>query len=323
MNNKYIHKGEQFLENCLFDGLAHSYDVIEKKYVKPYPEVTGYIITYFCNQNKINKKMIASADYLVEIQVNTSFGGGWSSFFQRDHLYTFDTAQILIGLCSLYKITGNEIYLKSAIKGGDFLQKMQMGNGAFVPIYNYKEEVGIVNRDIYSIWNGPFSGLMCKLTEAYNILFDVTGDLRYKRSAKLTSDFYESADYIECTHPMGYWLEGLIASEKKEKVNKILQKYVIPRIQDNGYIPYHEKLSYAYVSGTIQLGIILFKLGYREYAKKIRNYARIVQSKHSSGGLFQYADAAGNLDNHIHTEINSWGTKYFCELESLIQKEGN
>lgn len=317
MSNIYIFKGEQFLIKCLFDGLAHSYDIVTGSYVKPYPEVTGYIITYFCNQGKIFGDIIDSADFLVEHQ---SLEGGWSSFYEKHNLFTFDTAQILIGLCSLYKATKKERYLSSAIRGGDFLLKMQLGNGAFIPVYNYKRKEGVINKRIYSIWNGPFSGLMCKLTEAYNILFELTNNIKYKNRADLTADFYESANYIECTHPMGYWLEGLLAADRNDKIDEVLQQYVIPRIRSNGYIPYKEDLPYAYVSGIMQLGIILFKRGFVEEAKKIRDYGRKVQEKDNSGGLFQYADEYGNLDNHIHTEINSWGTKYFCELEKIIEE---
>ena len=35
--------------------------------------------------------------------------------------------------------------------------------------------------------------------------------------------------------------------------------------------------------------------------------------------LKKFADEEGNLDDHVHTEINSWGTKYFCQLEQLLE----
>lgn len=82
-------------------------------------------------------------------------------------------------------------------------------------------------------------------------------------------------------------------------------------LQSNGYIPYAAQLPYAYVSGTVQLGIILFKMDYVKEALHIRDYARRVQLKDVSGGLFQYTDKDSNLDNHIHTEINSLGNKVF------------
>ena len=62
-------------------------------------------------------------------------------------------------------------------------------------------------------------------------------------------------------------------------------------------------------------------MGYRKEAELIKAYGRKVQACHVCGGLFQYADSQGALDKHVHTEINSWGTKYFCELERCLENE--
>lgn len=317
--NKNVENGERFLQNCVFDGLAHSFDVPTKKYVKPYPEVTGYILSYFCaNYDKLPKNIIKAGDKLVKLQDKRT--GGYASFADTDTLFSFDTSQILIGLAALYKVTGKQKYKESAIRGGDFLIMMQMDNGAIAPTFSKCKNEIVINKQLYSIWNGPWSGLMCKLTEGFQALYELTGDNKYIEAKNKTANFYVNTEYIECTHPLGYWLEGLYAADEHEKVKSVLEKKVIPRIRDNGYIAYKEDLEYAYVSGCVQLGILLYKAGYIEYAKKIRNYGRIVQEKDNSGGLFQYADQFGNLDNHVHTEINSWGTKYFCELERLLEE---
>ena len=316
--NCYIQQGEKFLRDCIFDGLAHSYDVIKKEYVKPYPEVTGYVIKYFCDHHMLINEMEEAGEYLISLQDEI---GGWSSFYAQWNLYAFDTAQILIGLCALYQETKNKKYLESALQGGRFLKFMQMENGAFIPIYNRKLKQKDANKKIYDIWNGPFSGLMCKLTEAYDILYLLTQEKEFLLAKEKTADFYEKAEYIEYTHPMGYWLEGLYAAERYEKIEEVLTKHVLPDIRENGFIPYRKDLPYAYVSGSIQLGIILQKMGYRKEAELIKAYGRKVQACHVCGGLFQYADSQGALDKHVHTEINSWGTKYFCELERCLENE--
>lgn len=106
-SNIYIELGENFLNNCVFDGLAHSYDVKKGKYVKPYPEVTGYILKYFSDySDSIENNIIKAADYLVEIQDKNV--GGYYSFDNKNVLYSFDTAQITRGLLSLYKKLGKK-----------------------------------------------------------------------------------------------------------------------------------------------------------------------------------------------------------------------
>lgn len=315
--NDCIQRGEKFLRECVFDGLAHSYDAMKGQHVKPYPEVTGYVIKYFCDYyEELPCNIIEAAEHLIKIQDKN---GGYASFENNDALFAFDTSQILIGMCSMYEKTKDKRYLDAAIRGGNFLQSAQEKNGAFKPIYSRREKAWLINIKTYALWNGPYSGLMCKLTEGYEALYKCTGNTLYKELKDRTADFYQDAEYIECTHPLGYWLEGLLEAQRFEKVQQIIESKILKRITDNGYISYKEDLPYAYVSGVIQLGIILYKMNYIDEAKKILHYGRLVQEKHSSGGLFQYADREGNLDNHIHTEINCWGTKYFCELERLCE----
>ena len=251
--NLYITRGEGFLKNCLFDGLAHSYNVTERCYVKPYPEVTGYIIKYFCSQNQITESVISAADYLLGIQ-DPDYGG-FPSFYQTEYLYAFDTAQILTGLAALHEKTRQEKYLNAAVHAGRFLVDMQADEGGIVPIFDRQAKEKLLDARTYRIWNGPLSGLMCKVTEAYAALYRITKDFQWSRLVQLTADYYEKAAYIECSHPLGYWLEGLIAAERFHKVQTIMEEKVIPRVQENGYIPYTHTSGYAYVSGTIQLGI--------------------------------------------------------------------
>lgn len=316
-SNRYIELGENFLENCVFDGLAHSYDVKNKKYVKPYPEVTGYILKYFSDYHDyIENNIIEAANYLVEIQ--DKHVGGYYSFDNKNILYSFDTAQITRGLLALYKKMGKKKYLDAALLGGEFILNSQESCGFFKPYYKSNINGWVIRDETYEMWNGPTSGLMCKLTEVLVDLYEVSGDERFMTALNRAADFYEKVEYIEYSHPLGYWMEGLLAAGKTKKVKNVVEKYVLNRVKENGFISYTNDISYAYVSGTIQLGIILYKLGYVETAVKIRNYGRTVQAMHESGGLFQYANMDGTQNNCIHSEINSWGTKYFCELERLL-----
>lgn len=317
--NNYVAKGEDFLKRCVFHGLAHSYDVQTHRYVKPYPEVTGYVIKYFCDYgDDIPSNIVRAANKLVGIQDKKT--GGYASFDNDDILFAFDTSQILIGLTAIYRRTKKKKYMNAALRAGDFLLMMQMDNGAIAPAFDRRKSEIVISEQLYSIWNGPWSGLMCKLTEGFQALYDLSNDEKYLRAKVKTADFYANAEYIECTHPLGYWLEGLYEGGKYDKVDEILKGKVIPRIRDNGYIAYREDLDYAYTSGIVQLGIILYKRGFMDEAESIRSFTRTVQSNNNSGGIIQYCDDEGAPDNHIHREINSWGTKYFCELERIMDK---
>ena len=318
--NEYIKKAEKYLENCVYDGLAHSWDTETSVYVKPYPEVTGYVIKYFCDYKKnLPNNIINAADYLIDIQEKKT--GGFFSFDRKDILYGFDTSQIMIGLCAMFDRTGDSKYKKAAIRAGEFILNSQNGNGSFKPIFNCNIDAWVIRDETYSMWNGPYSGLMCKLTEGLMCLYQCTKEHRYLEALNRAGIFYKNVPYIEYSHPLGYWLEGLYAANQKDVISEVIEKKILNRIADNGYISYTSRLPYAYVSGTIQLGISLYKMGYIEEAKLIRNYGRLVQSNSETGGLFQYADKNGCINKDVHCEINSWGTKYFCELERLLYND--
>lgn len=316
--NKYIENGETFLKNCLFDGLAHSYDVVTGEYVKPYPEVTGYVIKYFCdNCNGSGMSKIQEAGvYLCSIQHKT---GGYKTFYDNRYLYAFDTAQILNGLISLSKCFNNNEINCAIDKAGEFLLNMQRKDGAIYPVYDTYLFTKRMPKKMYPMWNGATSGLLCKVTEVYNEMYIVTGDKRYNEAVKLAVEFYKTSEPLTYTHPLGYWLEGLYAGGMEDFVCSFLKNNVISRIEDNGFIPYTYGLDYSYTSGEAQLAILMVKCGFIKEAVKIREFIRNVQRNHISGGIFQFSNREAGLDNHIHTEINSWGTKYYCELERLME----
>ena len=93
-------------------------------------------------------------------------------------------------------------------------------------------------------------------------LYEITGEKYWLECVAKSVEFYQYSKYIEPSHPLGYWLEGLLAAGKYNIIIDIVKNKVIPRIQTNGFISYTNKVSYSYVSGAIQLGILLWKVGY-------------------------------------------------------------
>lgn len=316
--NKYLTNAESFLKKCLFDGLAHSYDTKTNTFVKPYPEVTGYVIKYLCDycDASDDDNVKAARKKLIELQHKK---GGYRTFFNNRYLFSFDTAQIINGLCSLYSKKPDSELLNTIKKGGNFLLKMQMPNGSFYPVYDCYLHCRRKPKEMYNLWDGPISGINCKITETLSSCYEVTGDKRFKEAIEIAGSFYKKSRPLKHTHPLGYWLEGLYQVGEVEFVKEFLIKEVLPRIEDNGFISYDGTLDYSYMSGEIQLAILLAKVGQIDAAKRIRNFARIVQQNNCTGGIIQYATRSGEIDNHVHAEVNSWGTKYFCELERILQ----
>lgn len=304
-------KAEQFLLQCIRGGLAHSYDTETQAWVKPYPEVTGYLVSYFSDKQQIPNSIYQAADKLLAIQHPL---GGFSSFFNTDVLYTFDTAQIAHGLASLYLRTHQKRFLQSAVKAGEFVLSMQWIDGSVFPMFHHLHNHMIVEHEnINGInWGSTFSAIQVKNIQALLLLSKVTKDPKFYLAAKKLASWGERKSNARFSHPYGYFLEGMYAFGEKEFILKELNRHIIP-IDPTGFIPYTQGGTYAYVSGSIQLGILLAKVGHKQEAKLIFDWALSAQEK-NLGGLFQYANKNFSKKKLVHSELNSWGTKYLLEL---------
>lgn len=309
-----VDRAEAFLLSAIRGGLAHSYDVKNKKWVKPYPEVTGYLLSYFSeNSSSVPHAVVSAGKRLSLLQHKI---GGFLSFVGKKYLFAFDTAQIMHGFASLYKTTHKKEYLDTARRCAGFVLSMQLANGAIFPVYDIKHDSKFVSKK--DGWGMGFSPIQVKNIEGLLLMHELTGEALYQEAAGRLRNFGKEYYDLTYTHPGAYCMEGLLAMGEIAFVEKLLQEQVVPRIRKNGFIPYAESLSYAYVSGSVQMGLLLFKVGMKDKAYSILEWARKVQDSHASGGLFQYANEDGSLNQDIHSEINTWGTKYYAQLERLF-----
>jgi hypothetical protein len=131
MINQRIEFAQSFLKSCIKGGLAHSLDTKSGKLVKPYPEVTGYLLSLFVELDENIHVQVEIVDKLLKQQ---SKSGGWRSFF-GDYVFVFDTAQIGKGLLDYYEVTREDRLLKPIKKAIDFILMMQINNGSFFPMF--------------------------------------------------------------------------------------------------------------------------------------------------------------------------------------------
>ena len=305
-------KAISFLYSCVHNGLAHSWDVSRNKWVKPYPEVTGYLVSLFSKIYIDIDFAIKMAKKLKKIQAES---GGWGSFYDNS-LFTFDTAQIGMGFFDLFKATQDQEYLEISLKAAKFIISMQLENGSYFPIFSRKHNEKV---SYGTSWGNGFTTINCKTNEFLTAVRDA-GYIDCDSSIRRSSEWTLNQDQILYTHPGAYSLEGLYSSGHIDSVKDRLNKFFLSRVNHCGFIPYGPELDYSYVSGSVQIAILLAKVGNFDDSLKIFNWCLNVQSYHTSGGLFQFANANGSLNSVIHSEINSWGVKYYVELIELFKQ---
>ena len=117
-------------------GVSCYYDIISKKWGKPYRETTGYIIETFINYfyDTNNKTYLERAKKMGDWERNVQCEDGAFGEIKKDGTVNkkiFNTGQVMIGLVSLYKETKEKKYLEAAEKAGEWLVENQEQDGSW------------------------------------------------------------------------------------------------------------------------------------------------------------------------------------------------
>ena len=139
-----------------FGGINNGYFWKDKKYQFVYNEITGYAINAFINlyrwlgKEKYLQYSKNAADYLIRLQAkdNNTFEYGAIShsltlpdLTNVKNYYSFDNAIILHGMINLYKITNEKKYHDVCLDIGNWLLKMQKGDGSFYSYYDAENKI--------------------------------------------------------------------------------------------------------------------------------------------------------------------------------------
>ena len=222
-------------ENSLFNGgVSAGFDLRANKWNFIYNEITGYMISTNAllykstNDNIYLDNAIKSSEYLISNQYTTN-GNFESGAFPKGYsfddskiinvAYSFDVAMIVQGLLDLYDITKSKKLLNSAILGADWLIKMQDSSGFFYAKYDIQVKE---KRDFGPFFYNDAGCLHAKHAIALLKLYNITGNIEYRNSAKLVCDWVidlqdsDGSFWVNLTkshvyaHSHAYALEGLL-----------------------------------------------------------------------------------------------------------------
>lgn len=107
---------------------------LQRGWGEAYPETSGYILaTYlvyadYSGDKSFVDRAIQIGDW--EIDIQASNGGIFSSETLRQ-TRVFNTGQVILGWCALFERTGEEKYLRAAMRAGDYLLNEQEEDGAW------------------------------------------------------------------------------------------------------------------------------------------------------------------------------------------------
>lgn len=318
-----------------------------------YPETTGYIIDTFIEYYRFtgDQKSLERAVQmgLWETDIQLKDGSVRIGTPDNKQVDVFDTGMVLIGYTSLYTETKNDLFLRAAIKCGDWLCNVIDENGAWskftfkqIP-HGYHTMISWALYKLYLIANNP------KYKEAVDRNINWAFSLRRPSGWIDCMAFSSTEDPY--THNIGYTIQGFMElynlKADEDPLKKMLLKTVIDfcgqlmeKFELDKEIGFHNmfllpgtvnenwKSTSAYVclTGNAQLAIVYYDLysitSDQRYYKTANNLITVVkQTQKLKGGEYIRGGIAGSYPfwggYHAH-EYPNWAAKFFAD--ALMRK---
>jgi len=269
--------------------------IIHTKQPVPYPEVTGYFIPTLYNWGE-QELARACTKWLLSIQLPDG------SFPAPDGVpYTFDTGQIMRGLCAAYDdMDGIEVPLRKACDW----------------ILTQINEEGRLMTPSTELWSDIANDLihtyvLPPLVQAGKLL----GVPEYLEKADFVLAYYKKQEALvpfnRLSHFHAYAMEALCEMGELELASQGMadvERYQRP----DGAIPAYPDVEWVCSTGMAQYAIVWYTLGKKEQADKAIHYLEKIQNK--TGGFY---GSYGNGAKYIAGAEISWGVKYFLDAYRL------
>jgi malonyl-CoA O-methyltransferase len=275
--------------------------IIHTKQPEPYPEVTGYFIPTLYNWGE-QELARTCTKWLLSIQLPDG------SFPAPDGVpYTFDTGQIMRGLCAAVEdMSDIEVPLRKACDW----------------VLTQINEEGRLTTPSTELWSDIANDLihtyvLPPLVQAGKIL----GVPEYLEKADFVLAYYKKQEALvpfnRLSHFHAYAMEALCEMGELELASQGMMD--VERCQrPDGSIPAYPDVEWVCSTGMAQYAIVWYILGKKEQADRAIRYLEKIQNK--SGGFY---GSYGKGAKYIADAEISWGVKYFLDAYRLkLQSEG-
>ncbi|MFU2485940.1 prenyltransferase/squalene oxidase repeat-containing protein [Thauera sp. WH-1] len=271
--------------------------IVHTRQKVPYPEVTGYYIPTLYQWGETELARTCTR-WLMSIQLPDG------AFPAPDGTpYTFDTAQIMRGLCAaIDDVPGTRESLRRA---SDWMLTQVAEDGRLMTPST-------------ELWTGIASDLihtyaLPPLAEAGRLL----NEPKYTEGARFVLEHYKHrpdlVPFNRLTHFHAYAMEALCEMGELELAAQGMAD--VERVQRaDGSIPAYPDVSWICSTGMAQYAIVWYTLGKREPADRAMAYLEKIQNK--SGG---FNGSYGEGAKYISGAEISWAVKYFLDAWRLKQ----
>ena len=265
----------------------------------PYPEVTGYFIPtlYQWGEREVARRCTR---WLMSIQLPDG------AFPAPDGVpYTFDTAQVMRGLCAAY--AHGEPVGHALLRAAEWMLTQVDGDGRLKTPST--ELWGNIANDLIHVY------AIQPLIQAGELL----GKQRYVEAGRFALGYYAKQDglvpFNRLSHFHAYAMEALwelgaidLAAQGMAEVERLQRR--------DGSVPAYPDVDWICSTGLAQYAGVWYRLGKRENADRALAYLETIQNK--SGGFFgSYGPGA----KYIAGAEISWAVKYLLDAYYLKDNE--
>lgn len=261
----------------------------------PYPEVTGYLIPTLYEWNEPELARMCTR-WLVSIQLSDG------AFPAPDGVpYTFDTAQVMRGLCAAYM--RGEPAQQALHRAADWMLT-QIGPDGRLRTPSTELWGDIANDLIHTYAIYP-------LVQAGEVL----GRPQYGEAAQHVLSYYSRQDGVvpfnRLSHFHAYAMEALVELGQVDLARQGMAE--VERLQRrDGSIPAYPDVDWVCSTGIAQYAVVWYRLGRREHADRALAYLERIQNR--SGGFF---GSYGSGAKYIPGAEISWAVKYYLDAHHL------
>jgi len=329
-------------------GVSGGYS-LEKGWLPPYPETTGYIIPTFINYSEYTNNRqylynaIEMADWEIKIQLKTGAVRGGMGI--NNYPIVFNTGQVILGWISIYNKTNDKKYLNAAIKAANWLIQIQDEDGSWKKHtyqnhpHSYNSRVAWALFGVYQHTNNK----IYKIAATKKIEWII--QTQYEKNWIKQMSFYQ--DDTPLTHTLFYTLRGLFESliyldqDLKVKTYNIINIFLEEMLRYKHKKFYSAKIdnqwqevnkNYTCITGNAQAAIMFHKFGelsnnkiFKNEANRIKNNLKTVQIINTKDTNLTGA-MPGSFPiwgEYMKYTLPNWGTKFFADLLLLKIHQNN
>lgn len=326
-------------------GIAASYKMILGKWTLSYPETTGYTIpTLLAYAKQYERPEIVSAvlrmaEYELSVQLPE---GGFPRVQNKPGDKTwpvaFDTGQVLFGLFASHNVTSDSRYLESSHRAGDWLVAQQTPEGYWLDYHK----------------QGSLQAIDARVAWPLLILFDQTGDIRFKEAAQKQLEWVlkqqlANGCFNHCsfspneppiTHTIAYTIEGLLESgiilgeDRYISAAKAAADTLLNLVNQSGFLAgafdhdWNPTVSWCCLTGSAQMARIWLRLGeitsIPAYHKTAEQVIRFVAATQRLDGMPNgiYGGIAGSwpiYGDYMRLKYPNWAANFFVDAILRLQ----